>query len=179
MYIFSSKYKLYALLYTCKWFFFSLFFALLFSLWQYFSHTAVHCLFIFNFSPSFFWQDFQIFFKICVNIFCICVFFFGFPFPWHVWSCHTCLLCNKALFSLRLWSQFQLLLNAFLKVLVTWVCWKGFLLKSGVFWPWIQNDIIWKRMLFMVKSIAHIHIFTQSNIKRNPGTKVLCIKTIF
>lgn len=47
MYIFSDNYKLCALLtYKC-------FFALIFSL-TVFSHTAFHCLCIFNFSPCFF-----------------------------------------------------------------------------------------------------------------------------
>lgn len=45
MYIFSNKYKLYALLtYKC-------FVALLFLFVTVFSHTAFHCLFIFNFFP--------------------------------------------------------------------------------------------------------------------------------
>lgn len=68
MYIFSSKYKLYALwTYKC-------FVALLSSLWQYFLtwHSTV-CLYLIF--PSFvFWQNSQNPFKICVHMFCICVF---------------------------------------------------------------------------------------------------------
>lgn len=70
MYIFSSKYKLYALLtYKC-------FVALLFSLWQYFltRHSTLCLYLIFPLSFYFFWQNSQIPFKVCVHMFCICVF---------------------------------------------------------------------------------------------------------
>lgn len=70
MYIFSNKYKLYALLtYKC-------FVALLFSLWQYFlsRHSTVCLYLIFPLNCFFFWQNSQIPFKVCVHMFCICVF---------------------------------------------------------------------------------------------------------
>lgn len=119
VYIFSSKYKLYALLT------FKCFVALLFSLWQYFfSHTAFHSLFIFNFSPFIFYFFFGKTPKYLSKYVYICFVYafsvhqvFCFSFPRHVWSCRTCLLCNKALFSLRLWPQIHLFgisLNNFL-----------------------------------------------------------------
>lgn len=96
MYIFSDKYKLRALLT------FKCFIALLFSL-TVFSHTAFHCLLIFNFSPQVVFFNFfgrtSKYISICVHMFCICI--FQFSLPRHVWSCCTCSLCNKALFSLK------------------------------------------------------------------------------
>lgn len=111
MYIFSNKYKLYALLtYKC-------FVALLFSLWQYFltRHSTV-CLYLI-FSPS------SVFGKITFPKYLskyvyICFVYafsvhqvFCFSLPRHVWNCRTCLLCNKALFSLRLWPHLNLFRN--------------------------------------------------------------------
>lgn len=89
-----------------------------------FSHTAFHSLFIFNFSPFNFFFFFGKTPKYLSKYVYICFVYafsvhqvFCFSFPRHVWSCRTCLLCNKALFSLRLWPQIHLFwisLNIFL-----------------------------------------------------------------
>lgn len=107
MYIFSSKYKLYALLtYKC-------FVALLFSLWQYFlTRHSTLCLYLifplhfifFGKTPKYLSKYVYICFVYAFSVHQV----FCFSLPRHVWSCRTCLLCNKALFSLRLWPQIYL-----------------------------------------------------------------------
>lgn len=99
MYIFSSKYKLYAFwTYKC-------FVALLSSLWQYFLtwHSTV-CLYLIFLSFVFFGKTPK---NLSKNVYICFVYAFSvhrvfcFSLPRHVWSCRTCLLCNKALFSLN------------------------------------------------------------------------------
>lgn len=111
MYIFSNKYKLYALLtYKC-------FVALLFSLWQYFlsRHSTVCLYLIFPLNCFFFLAKLpNTFQSMCTYVLYMrfqCIKSFVFSLPRHVWSCRTCLLCNKALFSLRLWPQIHLFWN--------------------------------------------------------------------